>query len=647
MSELARLAAALQREPGRADVALALARAHAADGRHGLAVQLIDHARRLHPRDRELATLRVAVPFEAGRFGDATRAAVAVLRDIPDHVRVWRMAAQGFAELGMAGDAIEAWRTAIGLHPADRWPWFELGNLLLREGRRGQAVGAYREALQRGEPHAAILGNLGAALLHAGRLGAARTRLEQAVAVDPHWVPAWVSLAQVRATVGDEDGAEAAYRAALDTAPERVQTRVSYGDFLVSVGRAGHAETWFRSVLAEAPTHRGARLGLGQVLERQGHHVQAAEVLGPLVSADLDAVGPLAAWARSCIRTGQAAAALPVLTARAERPTTPTQAQLLHHTLGRLHTALGQHGAAFAAHATGNRHRERDVDPRGVVREVEGVARALPRPVQRPPGAGRGLVFIVGMPRSGTSLVEQILSRHPQVVAGGELPSLDRALREPGEPPVGSAWAERLAAEGPTAWDARGQAYLADAARRAGVAPGTVGPELRLTDKQPTNYMFLGALPRILPGARIVHCRRDPLDTCVSCFFQNLGPGHAWTTELPWLATVYRAYRRQMAFWTEAGGVEVVHVDYEAVVDDLEGQVRRLLAALDLPFHPDCLAFHESRRDARTASVDQVRQPIYRSSVGRAARYRAWLGPLVDALGDLDALPPATERVPQ
>jgi len=257
------------------------------------------------------------------------------------------------------------------------------------------------------------------------------------------------------------------------------------------------------------------------------------------------------------------------------------------------------------------------------------------------------MIFIVGMLRSGTSLTEQILARHPAVVPGGELPCLSGTLRLPGEPSVGSQWAVRLAEAGPEAWDALGAQYLTEACRRAGVDREALGSSCFLTDKLPTNYLMLGAIPRILPGARIIHCQRAALDACLSCFFQNFGPGHAWTTELSWIASIYRAYRSQMEWWTTRAGIEVVPLPYESLVANLEAEVRRLLAALDLPFHPDCLTFHRSARDVRTASVDQVRRPIYQSSRGRAERYRPWLGPLIAGLGDLEALPPAPELWPQ
>ncbi len=643
MTELARLTAALHREPGRADLALALARLHAAAGNWQNSVTLLRQAAVVHPTSPEIALARVQVLAQAGKWAVVAREAMAVLKTHPRHAAVWRHAAQAFTRLGMADTARDAWKSAVVHDPGYRWAWFELGNLELSRGALPEAIAAFSKAHNLGPPHAAVSGNLGAALLHHGKLGPARRMLLEARATDPTRLSARVTLAQLHMTVGEAAAAEAEFRAAIDVAPERIATLLAYADFLTSEGRSEEAEAQLQKVLALQPGHLRAELGLGAILERRGAHAEAVRLLGPRVSGSLPAVGPLAAWARSLIRLGRAAEALPVLTERATRPLSPSQAQVLHHTLGNVHIALEQWGEAFAAHQTGNRHREQDVDTTGFLREVADTSRLLAEPTDRGGNLGAGMVFIVGMPRSGTSLVEQILSRHPMVTAGGELPSLSLTLRRPNDSRVGSAWAERLLQLSSTELDELGHWFLTDAACRASLDPTTVGPARRLTDKQPTNYLFLGAIPRILPGARIVHCTRDPLDTCVSCFFQNFGPGHAWSTELTWTADIYRAYRSQMAWWTHTVGIEVVEMSYESLVADLEGQVRRLLDALELPFHPDCLSFHESDRDARTASVDQVRRPIYRSSVRRSDHYRPWLGPLIDALADLDRLPPAPD----
>lgn len=634
-----RLATALQREPTRSDIAIGLARSKAALGDLKGALTLLNATFDLHPTDHDVGRWSVQIALDAKRLQAAARRAARVLKRQPENGAVWRVSAKVFEELGETDTAVQAWRTATRLDPDRRWPWFHLGNLLLRKGRFAQAAGAFQRAHQAGEPHTSILANLGSALVHAGQLGSAINILQQAIEADPDNIAARVMLAQVHASLTHEEAADALFRSTLDRVPHQPVLHLRYADFLIGVGRTDDAERHLRAALKLRPDHPAARIALGRLHTRRGEHAQAVEILGPIVHPRLESAAAICDFARSCIRTHQPERALPIVQARAERRTTPTQAQLLHHTRGELHQALGDFEAAFSAHQQGNRHRERDIDPQRVVADFVATGLALQEPAPVREGAGEGVVFIVGMLRSGTSLVEQILASHPQVSPGGELPSLSAVLRPlAGNDRSPGAWARVLAQQSREEWDALGQAYIADATRRAGTTPCALGPVI-VTDKQPTNFMLLGAIARILPRARILHCRRSPLDTCVSCFFQNFGPGHDYTTELAWMGTVYRAYRAQVAWWTDHCGIATHNIDYEAIVDDTEPQVRALLDSVGLPFDPACLAFHKNRRDVRTASVDQVRQPIYRSSMGRADHYAPWLGPLRDALGDLDSIP--------
>jgi len=640
----ARLSIALQRAPARCELAVGLARAKAGLGDVQSAIVLLDTATQLHPQDPHAARWSIQLPRDHGRLKGAAQRAAAVVRRQPGNGAAWRVSAPVFEKLGETEMALHAWRRAVELDPDRRWPWFHLGNLLIQQGRFGQAAEALAKAHALGPPQAAVLANLGTALVHAGRLGSAQNALQQAIDTDPNHLGARLTLAQVHASLTHEDHADAAFRAALARSPDHPRIHLRYAEFLISVGRTETAEQHLRTVLARKPDHPGAAIALGRLHTRRGQHSAAVARLAPFMQARLEAANAICDFARSCIRTGQPERALPLVQARSERRATPTQAQLLHHTLGELHEALGDVEAAFAAHQTGNRCRERDIDPGRIVADFEATAQALGHPVSPREGPGEGVVFIVGMLRSGTSLTEQILASHPQVQAGGELPSLSAVVRPLATDRTPGSWARALASMSPDQWDALGHAYIEDAARRAGTTPDALGPVL-LTDKQPTNFMLLGAIARILPAARVLHCRRAPLDTCLSCFFQNFGPGHDYTTELAWMGRVYRAYRQQMAWWTEQCDIHTENIDYESIVSDTETTVRRLLDAVGLPFDPACLSFHENRRDVRTASVDQVRRPIYRSSVGRADAYAPWLGPLIEALGDLDDLPPLIPNV--
>jgi hypothetical protein len=224
------------------------------------------------------------------------------------------------------------------------------------------------------------------------------------------------------------------------------------------------------------------------------------------------------------------------------------------------------------------------------------------------------------MPRSGSTLIAQILASHPKVRGGDERPDFPELLGRVGYP-------EPAAALTGDQFRALGAAYVE---RMRAQAPDA----LRIVDKLPGNFLYAGAIHLALPNARIIHSRRDPVDTCMSCFttlFRDEQLPH--TYDLGELGRYYRAYVALMDHWRVALPPAVLlEVEYEALVGDLEGQARRILAHCGLDWDPVCLAFHETERDVRTASAAQVRRPIYRDSVGRWRRYGAWLAPLLEEL---------------
>ena len=235
---------------------------------------------------------------------------------------------------------------------------------------------------------------------------------------------------------------------------------------------------------------------------------------------------------------------------------------------------------------------------------------------------------MVGFPRSGTTLVEQILASHPQIHGAGELGYLDHvatSFRAAAAPGLGFPdYLPHLAAAESRAL---GEAYVE---RLRSLAPAAA----RITDKLPENYLNIGLIHLILPRARIIHVRRDPLDVCVSCFSINFSGGLTYTSDLGELGRTYRRYLELMAHWRRLlPPGAMLELAYEEVVGDLEGQARRLIEYCGLAWDPRCLEFHETRRMVRTASVNQVRQPLYSSSLQRWRRYERHLGPLIEALG--------------
>jgi hypothetical protein len=232
-------------------------------------------------------------------------------------------------------------------------------------------------------------------------------------------------------------------------------------------------------------------------------------------------------------------------------------------------------------------------------------------------------VFIVGMPRSGTTLTEQIVASHPRAFGAGE-------RRDIGH--IGSALERETGSPDPAAWPPaalRHQAELQLDRLRA-----LAGNAERVTDKMPDNILWLGMIAVLFPRARIVLCRRDLRDVCLSCHFQSFNHGLAWSNDVEDCAFRATQVERLVRHWRLVLPMPMLELSYEALVDDLEGESRRLIDFIGLEWDPACLAFHTTERPVLTASLWQVRQPLYASSVGRWQNYRQHLGPLIAALGD-------------
>jgi hypothetical protein len=239
-------------------------------------------------------------------------------------------------------------------------------------------------------------------------------------------------------------------------------------------------------------------------------------------------------------------------------------------------------------------------------------------------------VFIIGMPRSGTTLIEQILAGHPLVFAAGESPELRVAVAGLETDHPGLAFPEIVPALTDDALRRHGASYL-----NAVAPPGReVG---RFVDKMPGNFHFAGLIRLALPNARIIHVRRDPIDTCLSCFTQLFRVGQHYSYDPRELGRYYRAYETLMAHWHRVlpAGI-MLDVRYEDVVADVERESRRIVAHCGLDWDSACLDFHVARRPVRTASAVQVRQPVYATSVGRWRSYGDMLAPLIGALGATD-----------
>jgi len=299
----------------------------------------------------------------------------------------------------------------------------------------------------------------------------------------------------------------------------------------------------------------------------------------------------------------------------------------VHFSLGKAYLDTKDSARAFVHFNEGNRLKRSTFayDSAATGEWMAQIAAAFPAELfARMKGSGTASdmpVFVLGMPRSGTTLIEQIVSSHPLVTGAGELSALQYVIEPHGPFP------QTVSQLTPETFAELGREYL----RR--IAPLAKGRP-HLVDKMPSNFLYAGIIPLILPGARIVHMRRDAVDTCLSCYTKLFSGDQSFTYNQTELGEFYRHYERLMAHWREVLPVDrFIEIDYEAVVDDLEGEARRLVEFLGLPWDDACLRFYDNQRVVRTASVNQVRRPIYRSSKGRWRAHADQLGDLLAALG--------------
>lgn len=448
-------------------------------------------------------------------------------------------------------------------------------------GQFGKAATAALEAVRLGMQDATILHVLGASLVRIGKVDDGIVALRQSLSMDSKRPETWCDLAN------------------------GLRGREDY---------AGAHEACDRA-LAIVPEHPAAVRGKVTLLKGEGREEEAVALLTPLMERASADPSLALAFAGVCAGAGkrdEGIAALERVLARGGVPAPLMRAVLSE--LARLLDGAGRYEEAFErarlANAAGGPIPAQDFFEGTLgtwtgarIADVGSSGIADDRPV-----------FVVGMPRSGTSLMEQILAAHPEIGGIGESPAMPRIEQEIAR----TGWSRERAA-----WGAR--AYLEMLNARA---PG----KRRVVDKLPGNYTILGQIGCVLPGARVIHCVRDARDTCLSCMFQNFGNGHAYTRDLALLGRKYAAYERLMAHWRGVLTIPMLEVRYEDLVADFEGEIRDVLAFVGVDWDERVLRFHAQKRHVRTASAGQVHRPLFTTSVGRWRHYEAQLRPLIEAM---------------
>ena len=573
--------------------------------------------------------------FNAGQHAELERRARLLLEHYPHSGFIWKVLGVTLQVQGK--DSLAALRRAAEFLPDDAEAHYNLGNTLLARGRLNDAEASYRRALQIRPDDADEHYNLGNALLAMGRLDEAEACYRQALQIKPRYATAHFNLGNFLHERGRLVEAEASYRLALQIKPDNADMHTNLGNTLQDMERLDEAETSFREAIRIKPDHAEAHnnlgetlLGLGRLDEAEASFRQALRIRPDYLKVRLS----LASVRK--VKPGDTNLAELIAVEEAARNSKTSlpgeDAVCLHFALGKSYGDTGDYEKAFAHFLEGNKLKRAtfNYDADRAARYFAEIAQNFDAAaIGRLRGGGDPShlpIFVLGMPRSGTTLIEQIIASHPDIHGAGELPGLPAIVRSE---IAGTAFPDNVRLLDQARLTAWGAEYVSGLQQRAPDAR-------RITDKMPANFLALGLIHLMLPNAKIVHVKRNPADTCLSCFTQLFKSGQEFTYDLAELGRYYADYVRLMEHWRKVlPDGAFLDVQYEDIVADQKTQARRLIEYCGLEWNDACLDFHRDKRVVRTASMAQVRQPIYKSSVERWRPYEKFLGPLFDVLGEL------------
>ena len=606
------------------------------------------------------------IRLQQGRFANAAELFRHALKVERRSAEAHQHLAVAVAGLERHKEAIRLYAAALAIKPDYAEAHNNLGHSLHILGRDDEARAHYEKALAIKPDYAEARNNLGVVLQILGRPVEAAAHYEAALTLRPNYVEACKNLGNVMAALNRQQDAVLHLEHALALRTDDAQARVALGNALLKLEQPETATTHFEKVLARDAANVDARNGVGAALHMLGQseaaivHHRAALTIQP---DSVEAYSKLGDALLALGRMGDASAAMekavtlsprkagyywnlanskrfaegdPHIAAMAaltrELSSLNAEEQIdLHFALGKAYEDIGTQAQSFdhvlqgnalmrqrvaydEARAFGRLERMRDVFTPALMREKEGFGDPSDVPV-----------FIVGMPRSGTTLIEQIIASHPEVFGAGELRDM-AALAEQVAGPNGTVVPEAVPAMSGERLRRLGGDYLGRLTRLAPQAR-------RITDKMPGNFALAGLIHLALPNARIIHACRDLRDTAFSCFSLLFARGQVYSYDLAELGRYCRAYQALMAHWHDVMPGAILDVQYEDIVEQLEPQARRIIAHCGLAWDDACLDFHRTQRPVRTASAAQVRQPIYRSSIGRWRAHQDRLAPLLQALG--------------
>ncbi|MGB5211490.1 MAG: sulfotransferase [Gammaproteobacteria bacterium] len=606
-------------------------------GRSGAARDALSRAVQLDP---DSAPVRLSLARALASLGDTAGAAAqveAALASAPDVAQIQNQAGELLGNMGLTGRAEALFRRAHELDPLLPAAQFNLAMAAVGRDDAARALSLLQTLVGQRPDLAIGWLQLGGVLNSLGRYSDAERALRRLLQLDAGHAVGWTWLGAALQLQGRFDQAEECYRKALRADSRNVDALANLGKLEQAQGRPEQAGECFRRALEIDSGHDQARSGMAAWLDNRGDYEQALAVLETGPEADPAVVAPIKA--RSLRKLGRLDEARSVLESALAAAHLGAEAQVqLRFSLARVLDQKGEYSKAWDTAVEANELRRRSLPAGAPERDIEALSNAVDASCRAfsaaalaaLPRASTGStrpVFVVGMPRSGKSLVEQILCSHPRVHGAGELTMIgDISVALGGET---NNWPDNVTQLDQAQLERQAERYLAHLDSRIALRDAVAD---RVTDTMPFNFVHLGLIELLFPDAHVIHCHRHPLDLILRCWLKNFaGRSLAFTFALESMAAYFLHYQRLMQHWRKVSKLALFEIRYEALVDRPEQHSRQLVEFLGLEWDPRCLRFFE-QGIATSAAETPIRQPLFSREVGGWRHYQQWLQPFAEAL---------------
>jgi tetratricopeptide (TPR) repeat protein len=534
--------------------------------------------------------------------------------------------------LGRTGEAETCYEQLLQHQCGSAEVVLQLATLLMNHNQYEAAERRFLQALELEDKSVTALSGLGKVYRALHKPMLAKNYLEKAIQVDPENSQNYYMLGTLEFSQGQVEEAEKCFKKALELDDKNSAAYRDLGHLQLSMNRPTEARKQFQHAMALQPNNLDDIAALARLEDQSGNLHVAYDLLRPFIEQNIMHADVGIVYAAICHHFDRCREAVNYMERLLDRVSDQQAGKpKLHFALGKLYDRLGEYDRAFSHFEQGNMikpdYYNRVEDAACIDKLIKtcdwNYFISAPRSTQ----TTEKTVFIVGMPRSGTTLTEQILASHPDVCGLGEVsvfPSIIRDLQL--YLGAGTSYPENLRHLTPSILDSMATTYLEC------IRALCLNNALRVTDKTLVNFLYIGLILQIFPKAKIIHCARDPRDTCLSIFFQQFDESHHYASRLENLGHYYSQYRRVMNHWKSILGDSILEIKYEDMVNNQEEKSRELVDFAGLEWDERVLKFYESRRSVATASYDQVRQKIYTGSKARWKNYEKHIEPLVKAL---------------